>query len=56
MDEVRTTQEQLSTHPGMDEVRTTQEQLSTHPLSEVLNAFKRVKKRCCRVLIFTVLE
>ena len=31
MDDVRTTQEQLSAHPGMDGVRTTQEQLSTHP-------------------------
>ena len=45
-DGVRTTQEQLSTHPWMDGVRTTQEQLSTHPLGEALTAFKRVKKRC----------
>ena len=36
-DGVRTTQEQLSTNPGMDVDRTTQEQLSTNPLREVLN-------------------
>ena len=44
MDGVRTTQEQLSTHPWMDGVRTTQEQLSTNPLGETLNAPKPIKK------------
>ena len=34
MDVDRTTQEQLSTNPGMDGDRTTQEQLSTNPYGE----------------------
>ena len=36
-DGVRTTQEQLSTHPGMDGVRTTQEQLSTNVQKRPIN-------------------
>ena len=36
----------------MDGVRTTQQQLPTHPLGEATSALKLVKKRCRGVLIF----
>jgi len=44
MDGARTTQEQLSSNLGMDGARTTQEQLSTYSLGEALNAPKLIKK------------